>query len=312
MSAGKIFISRASADTDVSEQIARILEVAGYDVTVQQRDFASRNFIAAMDAALVGDARVVALLSPDYLQSDYCRAEWTNAIATDPLNRKQRLVVLRIAPCQPEGLLAGIAYHDLVPYRDDPSRLAAAVIGSVREGRDPGAPAEPRAPSPPSPTPPVPAPPQRRGFPVPAAIALGTLALVLAAGAATKLFSAPPPPPVTGPTQTASTNGVTADSSARLRAVRRYYIDWNHKQLATMWADEVTQAFRDSNDHAEWIRFHKVDDWIRPQSVREGGGDTVLVTVVAKPKGKDPQTYHGQWHLISQDGRWLLDLYTVL
>ena len=31
-----------------------------------------------------------------YLRSDHCTAEWTNAIASDPLNKKGRLIVLRV------------------------------------------------------------------------------------------------------------------------------------------------------------------------------------------------------------------------
>ena len=56
-----------------------------------------------MHAALESGARVIALLSNDYLASDHCAAEWLNAIARDPLNKQGRLIVLRVAECTPTG-----------------------------------------------------------------------------------------------------------------------------------------------------------------------------------------------------------------
>ena len=47
---------------------------------------------------------MVALLSPEYLSSEHCQAEWQNAIAGDPLNTKSRLILLRVAECEPAGL----------------------------------------------------------------------------------------------------------------------------------------------------------------------------------------------------------------
>lgn len=128
---GTLFLSRAGADEAVAAQIGRLLEEDGYSVVLQQWDFKNRSFVDAMHDALLSDARVVALLSPDYLASDYCAAEWQGAIATDPLNRKGRLIVLRIAECTPAGLLAGFAYWDLVPVRNDPATLADVVRRAV-------------------------------------------------------------------------------------------------------------------------------------------------------------------------------------
>ena len=96
-----------------------------------------------MHAALADGARVVALLSPDYLSSAHCQAEWQNAIAGDPLNERSRLILLRVAECEPPGLLSGLAYWDLVPVRDDRALLAEIVRVAVREGRRDAAPAAP-------------------------------------------------------------------------------------------------------------------------------------------------------------------------
>jgi hypothetical protein len=54
-------------------------------------------------------------LSPAYLKSDYCIKEYTVTLAGDPLNRKERLIVLRLQECAPEGMLTDIPYTDLAP-----------------------------------------------------------------------------------------------------------------------------------------------------------------------------------------------------
>lgn len=135
-----VFISRAGADADFAALVGAILENAGYTVILQQWDFANRNFIERMHAALAEGARVVALLSPEYLRSEHCQAEWQNAIVGDPLNVNSRLVLLRVVECQPPGLLGGIAYWDLVPIRDNRPILEEIVLDAVRADRRDAAP----------------------------------------------------------------------------------------------------------------------------------------------------------------------------
>jgi tetratricopeptide (TPR) repeat protein len=139
----KLFISRAGADADFAAAIGGILQAAGHTVVLQQWDFANRNFMERMHAALADGSRVVALLSPEYLRSDHCQAEWQNAIADDPLNTKSRLILLRVAECEPTGLLSGLAYWDLVPVRDDRRLLEQIVREAVRDDRRDAAPSGP-------------------------------------------------------------------------------------------------------------------------------------------------------------------------
>jgi tetratricopeptide (TPR) repeat protein len=132
------FISRAGPDSAIAQRIAHILEDAGRRVVIQDWDFKNRAFMERMHAALTSGARTIALLSPDYLQRDHCAVEWQNAIADDPLNRRSRLIVLRIRPCDPPGLLKSLAFWDLVPLLGAPGfdgLLRDAVLASVREGR---------------------------------------------------------------------------------------------------------------------------------------------------------------------------------
>jgi hypothetical protein len=125
-----LFISRAGPDFAISETVAGILERAGYDVILQQRSFVNKSFMGQMQAALESGARTIALLSPHYLASDYCAAEWQGVLAGDPLNRKSRLIVLRIADCEPTGLLKALAYWDLV-FADDPKTFEKIVLAAV-------------------------------------------------------------------------------------------------------------------------------------------------------------------------------------
>ncbi len=128
------FISRAGkhpADVAIASKIGQILEKAGHRVTLQQWDFANRNFMERMDAALASGARVIAILTPEYLATDYCAVEWMHALHGDPLNKMARLIVFRCAECAPRGLLRTIAYWDLVSVRDREDLLADIVNAAI-------------------------------------------------------------------------------------------------------------------------------------------------------------------------------------
>ena len=81
--------------------------------------------------ASASGARVVGILTPQYLASDYCAAEWIHALDGDPLNRKGRLIVLRAAECEPKGLLRTLAYWDLEPIRGRDDLLADIVKSAI-------------------------------------------------------------------------------------------------------------------------------------------------------------------------------------
>ncbi len=133
------FISRADADKAFADWIGRELEdKAGYKVFLQQWDMRDRNFIERIHTALASGARVIALLSNEYLASDACTAEWASAIAHDPLNHKGRLIVLRVAECTPIGLLSGLAYWDLLPIRSNPDLVREVVLTAIKPGRHKG------------------------------------------------------------------------------------------------------------------------------------------------------------------------------
>jgi tetratricopeptide (TPR) repeat protein len=111
------FISRAGKDAAFAIWLGQLIAAQGKSYVLQDEHFGHQNFMGGMDAALKSGARVAGLLSQAYTESEYCLAEATAALAGDPLNRLQRLVLLRLEPCAPGGVLANIAYTDLLHER---------------------------------------------------------------------------------------------------------------------------------------------------------------------------------------------------
>ena len=109
------FISRAGKDKHLAQRIASILRDAGHQVFLQDDDFGHASFLARFEQEFSSGARVIALLSNAYLESDYCKKEYSSVLSSDPLNRLGRLVLLRIEDCAPSGMLGSLPYLDLVP-----------------------------------------------------------------------------------------------------------------------------------------------------------------------------------------------------
>ena len=152
MSAGRqlvVFVSYAREDEEWADWVAWLIEDAGHRAIVDRWDFPEgSNFVEQIDEAVTGSDHTIALLSPHYLQSDYCRKEWTAALADDPGGRQGRLIPVRIELCEPKGLLGSLVYADLVDLAEDESRqrILARLKGSRRKptrppiypGRGPG------------------------------------------------------------------------------------------------------------------------------------------------------------------------------
>ena len=109
------FISYTESDQTWAEWIAWQLEDAGYTTILQAWDFLSgSNFVHEMQMAMVNAHRVLAILSPQYLQSAYCKAEWAAVFADDPTGENGKLIPVRIKKCELQGLHKAIVYIDLV------------------------------------------------------------------------------------------------------------------------------------------------------------------------------------------------------
>jgi tetratricopeptide (TPR) repeat protein len=128
------FVSYTSADRPWAEWIAWELEHAGYSVIVQAWDILpGSNFVLAMHEAARRATRTIAVLSPAFLESRYCSAEWAAAFREDPAGEQRKLVPVRVRDCKPDGLLGSVVYIDVVGLSEASSRtVLLAGITDVR------------------------------------------------------------------------------------------------------------------------------------------------------------------------------------
>jgi tetratricopeptide (TPR) repeat protein len=138
--AGKrdFFISYTAADRAWAEWTAWQLESVGYSALLQAWDFdMGQNFVECMRDALEEAEYTIALLSPAYLASPYCRDEWTGAFVRDADGRN-RLLQVRIEDCELPRLLRTRIFVDLVGLsrEDARSRLIKAVRSERRKPRE--------------------------------------------------------------------------------------------------------------------------------------------------------------------------------
>jgi hypothetical protein len=114
-SRANFFVSYTSVDRQWAEWIAWQLEAEGYVVVVQAWDFTpGRDWAHEMQSATSTAERVVAVLSPEYLQSGHGEAEWRAFYAKDPSGERALLLPVRVREVDPPGLLKTKVYVDLV------------------------------------------------------------------------------------------------------------------------------------------------------------------------------------------------------
>lgn len=124
------FISYSNSDKSWAEWIAWTLEEAGYSCRIQAWDFKpGKNFILEMDSASQQCKRTVAVVTKDYFASLFTQSEWAQAFAADPRGMNQKLLPVRVAPCEVPGLLSAVIYCDLVGL--DESSARAALLDAV-------------------------------------------------------------------------------------------------------------------------------------------------------------------------------------
>src|SRR2546421_10723936 len=131
------FISYNKADRAWAEWIAWQLEAEAYTVVLQAWDFRpGGKFLLQMDEAITKAERIIAVLSPNYLDLNavYSRSEWATAFQHDPSGEKGTLLPVRVLECKPTGLLATISYIDLVGL--DGVAARNSLLAGVRQSRD--------------------------------------------------------------------------------------------------------------------------------------------------------------------------------
>ena len=133
------FLSFTGADRPWASWLQAELDAAGYSSVSQLRDFvAGGNFVLEMNRAARRARRTLGVLSPKALQAPYVWQEWAQRLAEDPVGEQRALVLVRVAPCEPEGLLGPVVYVDLVGLDEGAARalLREELVAAVR-GRRP-------------------------------------------------------------------------------------------------------------------------------------------------------------------------------
>lgn len=128
------FISRNRADSDWGRWIAWQLEEAGYTTVLQDWDFRpSQNFVLKMHSAATNCERTIAVLSTAYFAAEFSASEWAARFVEDPTGEEGKLITVRVAECDPPGLLKAIIYIDLVGL--DKASAKDALLEGVKRGR---------------------------------------------------------------------------------------------------------------------------------------------------------------------------------
>ncbi|HEX7999933.1 MAG TPA: FxSxx-COOH system tetratricopeptide repeat protein [Pyrinomonadaceae bacterium] len=117
------FVSYNKADRAWAEWIAWQLEEAGYTTILQAWDFRpSSNFVLNMQKATIEAERTIAVLSPDYIASNFTQPEWAAAFAKDPTGENGLLLPIRVRECNLGGLLPQIVYIDFVGLEEEATK----------------------------------------------------------------------------------------------------------------------------------------------------------------------------------------------
>lgn len=129
------FISYNQRDKAHAEWIGWQLEEAGYTIVMQAWDFKpGGNFVLDMHNALQQTERTLLILSANSMKSEFVAPEWSATFAKDPTGSLGLLCIVRVDECKPVGLLAAIAYTDLVGSKDaNEARLR--LLDGLRRGR---------------------------------------------------------------------------------------------------------------------------------------------------------------------------------
>lgn len=129
------FVSYNKADTAWAEWLSWQLELAGYAVVVQAWDILpGQSFVRAMDQGVQQAQRLLAVVSPDWQDSEHAKAEWEAFYKLDPGSGQALVLPVKVRPCEVRGLLGQRVWVDLVGMTDEAlarERLMRAV-GAVQ------------------------------------------------------------------------------------------------------------------------------------------------------------------------------------
>jgi hypothetical protein len=107
------FVSYSGKYVQTARYLRQWLEEAGYSTFMQEADFPPTSHIIEKMEEGMNASRLLAVVSENYLGSDYCRAEFGAALMRDPLNKSARIAIARISKCEVPALWAPISRIEL-------------------------------------------------------------------------------------------------------------------------------------------------------------------------------------------------------
>jgi hypothetical protein len=120
------FVSYRSDAEQQARRIGGWLEAAGLSTVVQTFDFLpGDDFARLIDDALTACHRLVALFTPSYFTSMWCRDEWTQAVL------RRKLISVEVEPCGLGGPMAKSVDVDLTCL--DPGSARERLVAVVQE-----------------------------------------------------------------------------------------------------------------------------------------------------------------------------------
>lgn len=113
------FISFTSVDHKYAQWVNQTLKKAGHTTFIQGYDIKiADNFVNNMHIGIRDTRYTIAVLSPDYLKSNYAREEWQASWDKGIKQNRRCLIPVKVRPVDEEGLLGPIANIDLVDVND--------------------------------------------------------------------------------------------------------------------------------------------------------------------------------------------------
>lgn len=144
----KLFLSFNKHDLEIARWIGWNAERSGCDVVFQEWDFApGTNFVQQMRTHLGACDKLIAVISPNYLEALFTHPEWQHFFQLDPTGAQGLILPIRVAECDLGPLLNTRIHIDFVGQaeRECRRRLLAALKGERRKPKRP--PPFPLAPS---------------------------------------------------------------------------------------------------------------------------------------------------------------------
>jgi hypothetical protein len=122
-----IFISYNHAEREwVRGELLPRLESAGLKVCIDYRDFEiGLPSLINMERAVENNRHTIAILTPDWIASEWCEFECLLTSTTDPSGRKRKLLPLMLKPCQLPTRIKFLTYTDFTKPSEHEERFSS-------------------------------------------------------------------------------------------------------------------------------------------------------------------------------------------